>query len=77
MIRQLQETVDLKPGCKVVYAYPESGYDADKQFGMENLVVNKEYTVSKFQIHNWYTRIWLEEINNPRPFNSVLFGVKE
>lgn len=80
MIRQLNELRDLKPGCKIVYAYPENGYDVDRERGQEYLILNKEYTVSKFEIDKFYTRIWLkelEELDMPLPFNSVLFGVKE
>ena len=62
-----------KSGDKVVFSYPDNGYDGDREDGKKYLEVGRTYTVVATEIHNWNTDVWLEEVPNVR-FNSVLFS---
>jgi hypothetical protein len=68
-------SMDIKkasPGYKVVFMNPEAGW-SDDQFRAKkaNLVVGREYTLAKVEVHSWHTKIWLEEVEGI--FNSVQF----
>lgn len=67
---------NLKKGQKIVYYFINNGIESDKKLAKEHLETNKEYTIDKFKVDRFHTRIWLEEINDIS-FNSVLFTEKE
>lgn len=64
-----------KAGDKVFFGFPTSGYDFDQRLAAQNLVLGKEYTISRLDIHAWNTDIYLKEIKGIS-FNSVLFSVE-
>lgn len=41
-----------------------------------HLELNKEYVVSKVEVHTWHTKVYLEGFDN-LPFNSVHFRLVE
>lgn len=66
---------NTKPGDKVV-CVEQMGYlyfwGADRGNAKECLVVGKQYTVEKVEIHSWHTNVFLEGYPGI-PFNSVQF----
>lgn len=71
----LPPTMDIRsePGTKVVFAYPNNGYPADGESAAEHLTEGAEYTVKICAIHDWKTRVELEEVPGVQ-FNSVMFA---
>jgi len=65
----------LKNGGKVVYAYPDNGYKHDQDMCQKYLTLNESYMVSKLEVGNWHTDVWLEGFEHP--FNSVMFGTTD
>ena len=62
---------------KVKYAYPNNGYDSDKEQCNKLLDPNKVYTVVTADEGSWHTDYYLKEFPN-EAFNSVMFEeVKE
>lgn len=59
-------------GTKVVFAYPDSGYEPDQKRAKKHLVEGVTYTVEKTVVHSWHTDVYLQEVPGIA-FNSVLF----
>ena len=59
-------------GEKVIFAYPQCGYDGDKTRAAKYLEVGKEYTVSWTEVGGFSSVVYLEEFPNV-PFNTVMF----
>lgn len=63
-----------KAGDRVRFANPQAGYDNDqKRAKTAGLVVGEVYTLTKVEIHDWHTDVWLKEVEAV-PFNSVQFS---
>ena len=62
----------LKKGKMIRYVNPNAGYDFDKEKVAEHLTLHNIYKVSKYEIYNWKTDIYLEDFDDIR-FNSVHF----
>ena len=62
----------MRIGCKVINAYPDSGYDPDKELNRKYLKPGKAYTIDKMIVHNWSTEMYLKEFPGIS-FNSVHF----
>jgi len=65
-----------KHGAKVVFAYPDNGYDHDIETAKKHLVVGKTYTIDHTDVYDWHTDVWLIEVPGVR-FNSVHFQDEE
>jgi hypothetical protein len=61
-----------KPGTKVIYKYPNWGYKCDQEKAKELLDLEREYTIEKISVGNYYTSVYLKEVPGVA-FNSVLF----
>jgi hypothetical protein len=61
-----------KKGDKVIYCFPTSGYDYDKEQAKEKLVLNQVYTIERTKVHGWSTDVYLQEVQGS--FNSVMFA---
>lgn len=75
-INKRWEIMDIysKPGTKVIYAYPENGWDDDKKWLKKfNLVVGQEYTVDYIEVDNSHSYVYLKEFPN-QSFNTVNFS---
>lgn len=78
-LKNLDETMNIytPAGYKVMYAFPESGYELDKEYNEKiGLVVGQEYTVSGTDVGGSYTTVYLEEFPD-ESFNSVNFANAE
>lgn len=64
--------INAKPGTKVIYL-GKNGYDSEREFANKFLKKEKEYTVSRIDIGNWSSLIYLDEIPG-KGFNSVMFA---
>ena len=60
-----------KPGTKVVYAYPDNGYNYECELAKEILVIGNVYEVEKINVGRFSTTVKLKGID--RTFNSVMF----
>jgi hypothetical protein len=74
------DTMDIEEtesGDKVIFVFPNNGWDHDKKHALEYLKEGETYTVSYIEIHSWHTDVYLREVPNV-PFNSVHFAnIKE
>lgn len=61
------------PGSKVIFAYPDSGYESDQERAKKYLKVGEIYTIKEIRVHDWSTEVFLEEVPGVA-FNSVLFN---
>lgn len=61
-----------KPGTRVVFAYPEAGYNPDIERAAKHLTLGETYTVEITDVHSWHTDVFLEEFPGI-PFNHVMF----
>ena len=59
-------------GTKVIFAFPDNGYEPDIKRAKEYLAVGFEYTVDSTIVHGSYTDVILKEFPNVK-FNSVQF----
>lgn len=60
-------------GFKAVYAYPENGYDHEKdKMKQLGFVVGNTYTVTHIDVGDWKTGVYLLEFPGVC-FNSVFF----
>ncbi|GEM_PF-1133563 len=68
------ETMDIhsKEGAKVVFEYPDNGYEYDKERALKLLRVGGIYTVACTNVYQSSTEVFLKEIKGVS-FNSVLF----
>ncbi len=68
------ETMDIysKPGSKVVFEYPENGYEYDKEQALKLLRVGGIYTVERTCVYPSSTEVYFEEVKGAS-FNTVLF----
>jgi len=57
-------------GSRVIFM-GRNGYPSQLSSALPLLEVGREYLVSKIEIDNWETRVWLEDF--PGSFNSVMF----
>lgn len=65
-------SIEAKKGDKIIFAYPDAGYEPDQLNAKKYLKINQVYTVFKTKISHWHTKVWLKEVPDI-PFNSVLF----
>jgi len=61
-----------KTGNSIKFAHPTAGYQHDQDQAGEHLVVGEIYKVSRIDVHDWNTNIWLEGFPEVI-FNSVMF----
>lgn len=57
-------------GFKVIVR--RAGNERDGELIRKHLVIGKEYTVEKTEVHNWHTDVFLQEVPDIA-FNSVSF----
>lgn len=60
-------------GDKVVFAFPDNGYDSDIEKCKKHLVVGRTYTIDYTEVGGSHTDVHLVEFPNVR-FNSVNFA---
>lgn len=59
-------------GSKVIFAYPENGWDSDKAWALKHLTVGETYTVDYTDVHQSSSHVYLKEVPNIH-FNTVQF----
>lgn len=64
--------IDAPPGTKVRYSFEQNGHPHDQNQAKTFLKVGETYTVSRTDIHQWTTDVYLVEVPIAC-FNSVLF----
>ena len=62
----------LRPGDIAEFNSPKNGFFYDIKVAAQHLTKGKSYIVAKKEVHNWHTKIWLEEIPDVQ-FNSCFF----
>lgn len=67
-----EDPLHCETGCKVRFAYPNSGIEHEKKAIQEALAEGAVYTVKDVYVHAFHTEIQLEEKPGAR-FNSVFF----
>jgi hypothetical protein len=60
-------------GTKVVFCFPQNGYDFDKDIANKCLFVGHIYTVDWIDVHSCSSSVHLVEVPGVS-FNTVLFG---
>lgn len=64
-------------GYKVIYAFPENGWDDTEKYNESiGLVVGETYTVEDTEVYSSYTTVYLKEFPD-KSFNSVNFANAE
>jgi hypothetical protein len=67
--------VVIPRGTKVVFAFPENGYPADRErLKRLELQPGAEYTVDSTEVHSWSTSLRLREFPG-EVFNTVNFAL--
>lgn len=60
-------------GTKVIFCFPNSGYEYQQQDAQKHLVIGNIYTVSRTEVYPSSTNVYFEETGDIA-FNSVFFG---
>lgn len=70
-----EETMNIHTaeGSKVVFAFPENGYEGEQESIKKYMEVGDVFTVEFVDIGQSYTNVYLKEITE-RGFNSVFFA---
>jgi hypothetical protein len=61
-----------KNGDKVIFCYPDNGYEHDQEYCKKHLTLNGVYTVELTEVGQSYSSVILQEIPN-KSFNTVMF----
>lgn len=64
------------PGTKVVFAYPDNGYEGDRAHAAKHLKVGETYTVSRTSVGQSNSLVYLREIEGTC-FNTVQFAPEQ
>ena len=64
--------INSPKGTKVIYAFPDAGYEYQIKIAQKHLILNNVYTVEYTHIYSWRTDVYLKEVPNIA-FNSCLF----
>ena len=59
-------------GDKIIFAYPDWGYDSDQKQAKKYLQLNKKYTLKEIEIRQSHSTVKLVEIPHEW-FNSIHF----
>lgn len=65
--------VNADEGDKIIFSYPENGYEYDQEKAQKHLEVGQEYTVSYTEVSGYSTAVHLKEVPDIS-FNSVMFS---
>jgi hypothetical protein len=65
--------VHAEPGTKVVFAFPQNGYPAEKAITAQFLSVGSVYTIARTDVHDSSTTVYLVEFPG-MPFNNCSFA---
>lgn len=65
-------STSTKPGNKVIFSFPDAGYDSDIELAKEYLVLGERYTIKSIRVDKFYTDIILKEVPDII-FNSIQF----
>lgn len=73
----MEKTMNIhaQEGDKVIFAYPDNGWEWQKEHALKYLTINTEYTIDFTDVHSSSTDIYLKEFPEVK-FNSVQFRDK-
>lgn len=63
-----------EPGEKIVFSFPNNGYEGDRNQAKRCLVEGQTYTIQRIEMHGSHTDVYLKELPDEEGFNSVLFS---
>jgi hypothetical protein len=70
-------TLFANPGDTIRHTGNDAGSDSDRKHAAEFLVIDQVYTIKRVQVGGFWSRVWVEGVDQHMGFNTLLFDEVE